>query len=223
MCLLKRRFIDDPELAYVMARSREVHDFWHVLFDCHTNVFGELALKALEFVQASDRWRLPLRDWGCPSHALCTHKCRCFRMAWQPANEGLWANDCHSRQPWRERSERQLPAGVLAAWASMMMMGQEALMQAVGGCAHACAWDAWWHGAARGAVGRRCVLMMALRAVHADGAAHDRPGGGGRTVAALCGRPARAAGEPRRAVPCRAMPGFADRSAGTILCVQMHS
>jgi ubiquinone biosynthesis protein Coq4 len=28
-----------------------VHDFWHVLFDCHTNVFGELALKALEFVQ----------------------------------------------------------------------------------------------------------------------------------------------------------------------------
>jgi hypothetical protein len=29
----------------------QVHDFWHVLFDCHTNVFGELALKALEFVQ----------------------------------------------------------------------------------------------------------------------------------------------------------------------------
>jgi len=45
------RFVDDPELAYVIARMREVHDFWHVLFDCHTNVFGELALKALEFVQ----------------------------------------------------------------------------------------------------------------------------------------------------------------------------
>jgi len=45
------RFIDDEELAYVVARAREVHDFWHVLFDCHTNVFGELALKALEFVQ----------------------------------------------------------------------------------------------------------------------------------------------------------------------------
>jgi hypothetical protein len=29
----------------------QVHDFWHVLFGCHTNVFGELALKALEFVQ----------------------------------------------------------------------------------------------------------------------------------------------------------------------------
>lgn len=29
----------------------QVHDFWHVLFNCKTNVFGELALKALEFVQ----------------------------------------------------------------------------------------------------------------------------------------------------------------------------
>lgn len=29
----------------------QVHDFWHVLTGCHTNVFGELALKALEFVQ----------------------------------------------------------------------------------------------------------------------------------------------------------------------------
>ncbi|KXZ41294.1 hypothetical protein GPECTOR_572g612 [Gonium pectorale] len=45
------RFVDDEELAYVMCRAREVHDFWHVLFDCHTNVFGELALKGLEFVQ----------------------------------------------------------------------------------------------------------------------------------------------------------------------------
>ncbi len=45
------RFVDDPELAYVMRRMREVHDFWHVLFGCHTNVFGEIALKALEFVQ----------------------------------------------------------------------------------------------------------------------------------------------------------------------------
>lgn len=45
------RFIDDVELAYVAARAREVHDFWHVLFGCHTNVFGELALKAVELVQ----------------------------------------------------------------------------------------------------------------------------------------------------------------------------
>ena len=45
------RFVDDVELAYVAARAREVHDFWHVLFGCHTNVFGELALKAVELVQ----------------------------------------------------------------------------------------------------------------------------------------------------------------------------
>ncbi|KAF5837961.1 ubiquinone biosynthesis protein [Dunaliella salina] len=45
------RFVDDAELAYVICRMREVHDLWHVLFGCHTNVFGELALKALEFVQ----------------------------------------------------------------------------------------------------------------------------------------------------------------------------
>lgn len=45
------RFVDDAELAYVAARAREVHDFWHVLFGCHTDGFGEVALKALEFVQ----------------------------------------------------------------------------------------------------------------------------------------------------------------------------
>lgn len=25
------KYIDDPELAYVMLRYRQVHDFWHVL------------------------------------------------------------------------------------------------------------------------------------------------------------------------------------------------
>ncbi|GFR45700.1 hypothetical protein Agub_g7010 [Astrephomene gubernaculifera] len=45
------RFVEDAELAYVITRVREVHDFWHTLFDCHTNVFGEIALKGLEFVQ----------------------------------------------------------------------------------------------------------------------------------------------------------------------------
>lgn len=35
------RFVDDEELAYVVARAREVHDFWHVLTGCHTNVSRE--------------------------------------------------------------------------------------------------------------------------------------------------------------------------------------
>ncbi len=51
------RFVDDEELAYVLTRMREVHDFWHVLFGCHTNVFGELALKGLEFVQVGRKGR----------------------------------------------------------------------------------------------------------------------------------------------------------------------
>ena len=57
------RFLEDPELAFVAARAREVHDFWHVLFGCHTNVFGELALKAMEFVQVSCQPR-QMQLWG---------------------------------------------------------------------------------------------------------------------------------------------------------------
>lgn len=62
------RFVDDVQLAYVAQRAREVHDLWHVLFSCPTTVVGELALKALEFVQtglpmaalsvAGAQWRL---------------------------------------------------------------------------------------------------------------------------------------------------------------------
>lgn len=40
-------------LAPPCCCSGQVHDFWHVLTGCHTNVFGELALKALEFVQVT--------------------------------------------------------------------------------------------------------------------------------------------------------------------------
>ena len=36
--------------AYVLTRMREVHDFWHILFDVRTDVMSELALKGLEFV-----------------------------------------------------------------------------------------------------------------------------------------------------------------------------
>ena len=43
--------MDDEELAYVLTRMREVHDFWHVLLDLDTDVNSELAVQALEFVQ----------------------------------------------------------------------------------------------------------------------------------------------------------------------------
>ncbi|KAK3286737.1 hypothetical protein CYMTET_5724 [Cymbomonas tetramitiformis] len=45
------RFVDDPELAYVATRYREVHDFWHVLFGMGTTVLGETGIKAVELLQ----------------------------------------------------------------------------------------------------------------------------------------------------------------------------
>ena len=40
--------VDDEELAYVLLRYRQVHDFWHVLFDLPPTVHGELVLKWFE-------------------------------------------------------------------------------------------------------------------------------------------------------------------------------
>lgn len=45
------RFVDDPELAFVIQRYRQVHDFWHVLCGLPPDVLGELALKWLEMLQ----------------------------------------------------------------------------------------------------------------------------------------------------------------------------
>ncbi|RDX77390.1 Ubiquinone biosynthesis protein COQ4-like, mitochondrial, partial [Mucuna pruriens] len=45
------RFMDTEELACVAMRAREVHDFWHTLFDLPTNLIGETALKVIELEQ----------------------------------------------------------------------------------------------------------------------------------------------------------------------------
>lgn len=45
------KFVDDPELAFVMQRYRELHDFWHVIFGLPPTVFGEICLKYVELVQ----------------------------------------------------------------------------------------------------------------------------------------------------------------------------
>jgi len=42
-------YIDDPELAYVMQRYRECHDFYHCICNLPVNVESELALKFFEF------------------------------------------------------------------------------------------------------------------------------------------------------------------------------
>ena len=45
------RLLPEPELAYVMLRYREIHDFLHVLTGLPPTVLGEVALKWLEMVQ----------------------------------------------------------------------------------------------------------------------------------------------------------------------------
>lgn len=45
------RLIRDPQLAYVMTRYREIHDFWHVLAGMPPSVLGETVVKWLEMVQ----------------------------------------------------------------------------------------------------------------------------------------------------------------------------
>mmetsp|Transcript_12910 Transcript_12910/g.16596 ORF Transcript_12910/g.16596 Transcript_12910/m.16596 type:complete len:260 (+) Transcript_12910:124-903(+) len=45
------RFVDDEELAYIMLRYRQVHDFWHVLSGLPPTVVGEITLKWVELLQ----------------------------------------------------------------------------------------------------------------------------------------------------------------------------
>lgn len=49
LLFLKVHYIDDPELAYVMQRYRECHDFYHCICNLPVNVESELALKYFEF------------------------------------------------------------------------------------------------------------------------------------------------------------------------------
>jgi ubiquinone biosynthesis protein COQ4 len=45
------KYIQDPELAYIMLRYRQCHDYWHVLTGLPPTVLGELGLKWLELLQ----------------------------------------------------------------------------------------------------------------------------------------------------------------------------
>lgn len=42
------RFMDDPELAYVMTRYRECHDLVHTILAMPTNMLGEVSVKWVE-------------------------------------------------------------------------------------------------------------------------------------------------------------------------------
>jgi len=43
------RFITDPDLAYIMTRYRQTHDFLHVITDLDVTILGELGLKWFEY------------------------------------------------------------------------------------------------------------------------------------------------------------------------------
>ncbi|XP_041099693.1 ubiquinone biosynthesis protein COQ4 homolog, mitochondrial isoform X2 [Polyodon spathula] len=45
------KFVDDEELAFVIQRYREVHDFMHTLLGMPTNMLGEVVVKWFEMVQ----------------------------------------------------------------------------------------------------------------------------------------------------------------------------
>lgn len=60
------RFVPDADLAYVMTRYRQCHDYWHVLTGLPPTVLGELALKWLELMQTG----LPLAALSATGGAL---------------------------------------------------------------------------------------------------------------------------------------------------------
>ncbi|PFH31119.1 coenzyme q (ubiquinone) biosynthesis protein coq4 protein [Besnoitia besnoiti] len=45
------RFVDDPELSYVLTRYRQLHDFMHTIYGAGISVAAEVALKLIEFRQ----------------------------------------------------------------------------------------------------------------------------------------------------------------------------
>jgi len=87
----------DPELAYVMARYRQVHDFWHVLCGLPPTVLGEVGLKWFEFAAT-----------GLPSTGL-SGLLGPLQLDAQDRRT-LYA----SYVPWAMRAGKQAGAGILA-------------------------------------------------------------------------------------------------------------
>ena len=54
-------FIEDPELAFVMKRYREIHDFTHCILGMKTNMLGEVTVKIFEAIQLG----LPMVSFNC--------------------------------------------------------------------------------------------------------------------------------------------------------------
>lgn len=83
------KYISDPELAYIMKRYRQNHDFFHTLTGLPPTVLGELGLKWLELFQT----KLPLPAFSCTVGSLTTlngsERDTLYRV-YLP-----WARSCH--------------------------------------------------------------------------------------------------------------------------------
>lgn len=84
------KFVDNEELAYVMLRYREVHDFLHTLLGMPTNMLGEVAVKWFEAAQTS----LPMCILGATLGPL---RLSSSQMQLLSTSLGPWALRCGRR------------------------------------------------------------------------------------------------------------------------------
>lgn len=90
------RYLEDPDLAYVMLRYRQCHDYWHALTGLPPTVLGELALKWLELFQTG----LPLAALSATVGSL--------RLT--PTEQAvLWKEYL----PWAQEMSKKLPYGTM--------------------------------------------------------------------------------------------------------------
>ncbi|THU80726.1 Coq4-domain-containing protein [Dendrothele bispora CBS 962.96] len=100
------RYIDDPELAYVMQRYRECHDFYHAINNFSVNRESELAVKFFEFANLG----LPLAAFSALFGPLTMNAKKRHRLY---SEYVPWALRCGSRARclitvyWEERWEQQ--------------------------------------------------------------------------------------------------------------------
>jgi ubiquinone biosynthesis protein COQ4 len=91
------RYVDDPELAYVMLRYRQCHDYWHALTGLAPTVAGELGLKWLELFQTG----LPLPALSSTFASLVQLDSHHRRVVWEVY------------LPWAYRTSKQMRFGSL--------------------------------------------------------------------------------------------------------------
>jgi len=45
------QYVDDADLAYILLRYRESHDFYHTIYNLPPTVLGEIVLKYIELLE----------------------------------------------------------------------------------------------------------------------------------------------------------------------------